>query len=696
MKHDSSEQQTDLLIEIGTEELPPKALKNLSEAFVDGICTGLENLKINYRMATPFATPRRLAVIIKGIDCQQAARDIERRGPAIRAAFDANGAPTKAASGFARSCGVEVAALETIKTDKGEWLVFRSVEAGKATAELIPGVVEDALAILPIPKRMRWGSNDFEFIRPVHWIVLLLGDTVIETEIMGIKAGRETFGHRFHHPQAISLDNASDYNRVLEREAHVQAVFSTRQAKISILVQEAAELVGGFAVIDEDLLTEVTSLVEWPVAVTGQFSEEFLEVPSEALIAAMKGHQKYFHVVDENQKLLPYFIAISNIESQQPEVVQSGNERVIRPRLADARFFWQQDCANSLESRLEKLKTVVFENKLGTLYDKSLRIAELSGYISKHLELDELLGIRAGQLCKCDLLTEMVGEFPELQGIMGEYYAHHDQENPRVANAIAQHYMPRHWGDTLPESGLGQAVALADRLDTLVGIFGIGKAPTGDKDPFGLRRAAIGVLRILIECGLPLDLRELLDSAVASYAEGSLHADVDDQVYRYILDRLRGYYQEQGAGADSIDAVLSCLPSNLLDANLRIIAVEDFRQKPEATSLAAANKRIHNILKKVTDPIPEQADPTWFKTAQERNLYDALQNVTQQVQNEIDANDYQAALGILSGLRDVVDNFFDEVMVMDEDMQVRHNRLALLQNLSAVFLQIADVSRLQM
>jgi len=473
----------DFLVEIGTEELPPKALQGLSEAFSSALCHFLEQNQVHYNIANPFATPRRLAVLIKGVAIMQTVRETERRGPALKAAFDQNGKPTKAALGFARSCKVEVTELDKLETDKGAWLIYRCTQPGKATASLIPQIIEGALAALPIPKRMRWGNWPFEFVRPVHWVVILFGDEVIEATILGRKSGRETRGHRFHHPDPISLTQASEYAKVLEKQAYVMPTFTTRHERVRLLVEEAAADIGGEAVIDEALLNEVTSLVEWPVVITGAFDDKFLEVPPEALIASMKGHQKYFHVVNQDDKLLPRFIAVSNIESRDPDVVRAGNERVLRPRLSDAAFFWERDLKKSLASRLDDLKTVIFQNKLGSLYDKSKRVASVSGMIAQQLGSQELQGIRAAQLSKCDLMTEMVSEFPELQGIMGEYYALRDQETAGVAKAMREQYHPRFWGDTLPSTALGQALSIADKLDTLVGIFGIGQTTTSNKDP---------------------------------------------------------------------------------------------------------------------------------------------------------------------------------------------------------------------
>jgi glycyl-tRNA synthetase beta chain len=685
----------DLLVEIGTEELPPKALQKLSEAFSSALCDGLSQQKLNYSIATPFATPRRLAVLIKGVAVKQADRNMEKRGPAIAAAFDKDGQPTKAALGFARSCKVEVANLDRLETPKGEWLLHRSTQPGQTAVALIPDIIEAALAALPIPKRMRWSDLPYEFVRPVHWAVILFGDEVIETEILGVRSGRETRGHRFHHPQAIRLETPSDYAKRLEKEAHVMPSWTARRERVRVLVEEAADEIGGKAIIDEALLDEVTSLVEWPVAVAGTFDEKFLAVPKEALIASMKGHQKYFHLVNPQGKLLPYFITISHIESLQPEVVRAGNERVLRPRLSDATFFWEQDRAKSLESHLEQLKTVIFQKKLGSLYDKSQRVAELSGTIAKQLGAEELQGIRAAQLSKCDLMTEMVGEFPELQGIMGEYYARHDQETDDVAIALREQYMPRFWGDALPSNALGQALAIADKLDTIVGIFGIGQTPTGDKDPFGLRRATLGILRIMIEKRLPLDIQQLLEQAVMAYPDNSLKADTSTQVFDFIMERLKGYYQDQGVKVDSIEAVLVCRPTSPLDVDQRLRGIEGFRQRPEAESLASANKRIHNILKKAEESFSDEPNQTYFNHRAERRLYDEMEAVSEKMAPLLKQGEYQTALQHLASLREAVDHFFDHVMVMDEDRTLRINRLAFLQKLRLLFLQVADISVLQ-
>jgi len=671
----------DLLIEIGTEELPPKALPNLSKAFAEGIAKGLQKQEIVYESISAFATPRRLAVIIKAVASIQANRETERRGPSLKAAFDAEGEASKAALGFARSCGVNVSELEKLETEKGAWLIYKQTQYGQATASLIPAIIESSLAALPIPKRMRWADLPYEFVRPVHWLVILFGNDVIETEIFGIPSGRETRGHRFHHPEAIVLNSSNDYISSLENQGFVIPAFTKRRDMIRKLVTEAANELEGKAVIDDDLLNEVTCLVEYPVVITGSFDKQFLQVPAEALIAAMKGHQKYFHIVDSEAKLLPRFITISNIQSQQPDVIRAGNERVIRPRLSDAAFFWQQDCTHSLDSHIEALKTVIFQKQLGSLYDKSERVAQLTATIAKQIGVEELQAVRAAMLSKCDLMTGMVAEFPELQGIIGEYYARNDQETEAVAAAIGEQYLPRFAGDALPKTSLGQALSISDKLDTLVGIFGIGKAPTGDKDPFGLRRATIGILRIIIECKLEIDLQELLKPS-------------QTKVFDFMLERLRGYYQEQGFALETIDAVLTCRPSSPLDIDKRIRGIAAFRKLPEAESLASANKRIHNILKKAKETYPSEPDQTYFTNIEERHLYDKLEIVKQKIAPLIKTGDYKAALKHLASLRETTDKFFDNVMVMDKDQTVRINRLAFLQQIRNLFLQIADISRL--
>jgi glycyl-tRNA synthetase beta chain len=686
----------DLLVEIGTEELPPKALPTLSAAFTDGIAKGLADAGLTPAEIIPYAAPRRLAVWVKGVSRQQADQIIEKRGPAIKGAFDANGNPTKAAQAFAGSCGVAVAELGRMETDKGAWLVFRQQQAGQATAALFPAIVDKSLAALPIPKRMRWGSGTAEFVRPVHWVVMLADDSfadahVIDAEILSQRTGRHSYGHRFHAPAALEIAKPSTYAEQL-KDAYVVASFDERRDIIRLQVEKAAGQLGGTAIMPEGLLDEVTALVEWPNAVTGRFEERFLDVPQEALISTMQDNQKYFALVDANGKLMPNFITIANIESRDVAQISSGNERVIRPRFSDAEFFWTQDKKQTLESRREGLKTMVFQQKLGSLYDKSTRVAKLAGYIAQQLGADEALATRAAELGKCDLITNMVFEFTELQGIMGRYYAAHDGEPAEVAAALDEQYMPRFAGDELPQTQTGQILALAERLDTLAGIFGVGQKPTGAKDPFGLRRAALGTLRLLIEKQLPLDLADLLDKAADNLTTQLGSKPATGEMLDYILDRLRGYYQEQGIGADIVEAVAALKPSQPLDFDRRVKAVAAFRQLTAAESLAAANKRISNILKKVEGDIPSHVEPGLLQEPAEKALAQAVSVQENTVLPLFAAGDYEAALLSLASLREPVDQFFTDVMVMVDDMALRNNRLALLNHLRGLFLRVADLS----
>jgi glycyl-tRNA synthetase beta chain len=685
----------DLLIEIGTEELPPKALKKLSLAFLTGIKTGLEKAGLSFVSIKPFASPRRLALLVSELTEQTPHKHIERRGPALQAAYGEDGCPTQAAIGFARSCGVEVEDLDKLETDKGSWLMYQSEQPGQATSQLIPDLVLVALEALPIPKRMRWGDLDSQFVRPVHWVVLLFGHEVIDAELLSVKAGRTTYGHRFHHPEPIEIPAPSEYEVLLESEGKVVADFDRRATTVRAQVESMAIELKGQAVINDALLEEVTAMVEWPVAVAGQFEERFLAVPQEALISTMAANQKYFHLVDEQNRLMPYFITVSNIESRDERKVRAGNERVIRPRFADAEFFWNQDRKQRLDTRLEQLKTVIFQQQLGTLFDKTQRNTKLAATIATELGADKQLAIRAAELSKCDLLTEMVGEFPNLQGTMGRYYAQHDGEAPAVAEAIDHYYRPRFAGDALPEGVISQTLALADRLDTLIGIFAIGQLPTGDKDPYALRRAALGVLRIMIENKVDLDLHQLLTQA-AHHFDSAIGADkAVEPVMEFILDRLRAYYQEQGIRPDVLDAVTALKPVRPVDINKRIHAVNTFRQLPEAESLAAANKRSGNILKKVKGKLPETINPDLLVEEAEQKLYQALTDLNKTVAPLLANSDYEPALQKLAGLRKTVDTFFDDVMVMVEDSGLRDNRIALLNQLHGLFLQVADISRLQ-
>jgi glycyl-tRNA synthetase beta chain len=685
----------DLLVEIGTEELPPTALDRLSLAFMQGIAEGLKSADLSFAEIKRYASPRRLAVLVTDLVTAQEDRMVERKGPALKAAYDDSGNPTKAAEGFARSCGVSVDQLEQQETPKGTWLVFQQKQAGKNTSELIPKIIENSLSALPIPKRMRWGSRSEEFVRPVHWVVLLFGDAVIPAEILGQQTGRSTRGHRFHRPDSIEISTPADYLSQLLEQGMVYADMEQRKEIIRKQVMETAAAAGAKAIIDEDLLNEVNALNEWPVPVMGSFDESFLEVPAEALVQAMQGHQKYFPVVADDGSLRPNFITISNIESQDPSQVSSGNERVISPRFKDAAFFWEQDLKQPLDAHLERLKSVVFQDKLGTLYDKTQRVAQLAQTIAQQTDSDPALAKRAAELCKCDLMTNMVNEFPKLQGIMGSYYATKSGEDAQVAAAMKEVYLPKHAGDDLPAGECGRAIAVADRLDTLVGIFAIGQKPTGVKDPFGLRRAALGVLRILIETPLDLDLEDMLKQAAAGLADKvDSNAAVAD-VFDYMMDRLKAYYTDRAITADVIDAVLACRPTRPADFDLRVKAVTEFRKLPEAASLSAANKRIRNILKKSVEEYPAQPDATIFQEETEQQLYNKLAELTPVVEPLFAAGDYTQALKLLAALRESVDGFFDDVMVNCEETDLRQNRLALLSSLSAMFLSAADLSRLQ-
>lgn len=687
-------EQRDLLIEIGTEELPPKALRRLAEAYADGVRSGLAKHELRHGELCYYVTPRRLAVLVRDVPVAQADRVVERRGPALNAAFDEEGNPTKASLGFARSCNVTVDELSRLETEQGAWLVCRSVQQGVATRELIPGIVEQALAALPVPKRMHWGSLRAEFVRPVHWLVLLFGDEVIEAELYGVRAGRETRGHRYHHPAPIYIATPSSYAPLLETEGRVLPDFDERKEAIRGEIVETARAAGGTAVIDEALLDEVTALVEWPVALLGDFEPRFLKLPPEPLISTMKGNQKYFHLVDGEGKLLPHFITVCNIESRDPAQVRAGNERVIRPRFADAEFFWEQDRRLTLERRGEQLKGVLFQAKLGSLYDKSQRVAALAAEIARELDADRELAARAAQLAKCDLLTHMVGEFPELQGVMGRYYALAEGLPAELAEALDEQYLPRQAGDRLPATATGRALAIADKLDTLVGIFAIGQIPSGDKDPYALRRAALGSLRIFIECALPLDLDTLLQHAAHGYG-GIANNGVATAVFDFMMERLRAYYLEAGIRPDVFEAVLANRPTRPHDFDLRMRGVAAFRELPEAESLAAANKRIRNILKQAGSETSAAVAVSLLTEPAERALHHAIEDLRGEVTRLFDAGDYAGALMRLAVLREPVDGFFDQVMVMTDDPALRRNRIALLADLQGLFSRAADLSRLQ-
>lgn len=690
--------RADLLVEIGTEELPPKPLRALSEAFGDALCDRLEAKILGKHTCTVFATPRRLAVLVHDVPFNQPDRDVERRGPALDAAFDADGKPTRAAEGFARSCGVEVNHLERMETAGGGWLLFRSTQVGESTQTLLPGIVEEALARVPIARRMRWSDLDVEFARPVHWIMLLHGEHAIDGTVMGIRTGGSTRGHRFHHPQSLEIGEPSNYAGALYGGAHVVADFSARKEMIRTQVDEAADILGGRAVVDDDLLEENTALVEWPVAITGSFDVLYLSLPDCVLKATMQGHQRYFPVMAEDGSLMPHFIAISNIESRNPDTVRDGNERVIRPRLADAAFFFEADRRQPLAERREALKDVVFQDRLGSLYEKSERVSRLAGVVAIAMGQSPeavKLARRAGALYKCDLLTSMVGEFPELQGEMGREYALADGEELQVANGIGESYRPRFAGDRIPSTETGRALSIAERLDTLVGIFLIGQAPTGDKDPFALRRAALGILRIIIEGELPLDLRKLLRSTVDGYEKFPDASGVTDEVMEFVLERLKAYFVDQGIPVDVFFAVHAREPTEPFDFAKRVFAVDAFRKLPEAASLASANKRIQNILKQAEDAVPARVDDSLFAEDAEWNLAAKTLGLSPRVRELLKNRDYTTAMTNLAGLRESVDDFFDNVKVMDDDQRLRKNRLALLQSISNLFLETADISRLQ-
>jgi len=686
---------SELLIEIGTEELPPKALSKLSDAFTAGVTKGLAEAGFAFGAEQSYATPRRLALSIKDVPASQPDRIVEKKGPNLKAAYDADGKPTKAVEGFARSCDVSVDQLEQQETDKGTWLVFKAKEKGKAIADLLPAIVETALSKLPIPKRMRWGSGDVEFVRPVHWVVLMHGKNVIDCEILGVKSSNTTQGHRFHSSKKLKIASADEYEELLKSKGFVVANIEARKKIICDQVESIAGKLKGKAVMDDDLVNEVSALVEWPVAVAGEFDEDFLSVPAEALIKTMQDNQKYFPVVDKDGQLKNYFITISNIESKTPEKVKAGNERVIRPRLADAKFFWEQDLKQPLEYHVEALKNVVFQEKLGSIYDKVIRVGASAQLLAQKLDVDKDQVIRAAVLSKADLMTSMVGEFPSLQGVMGRYYAQAANEPEAISIAIEEQYMPKGAGDNTPSSVMGQILALSDRIDTLVGIFTIGQKPTGEKDPYALRRAALGVLRIILDCELDLDLKALVGNAVNVLSKTVDASAVEKEVLAYIMERLRAYYLDRNISADVFDAVSSLKPTRPLDFDKRIKAVSAFREMPEATSLAAANKRVGNILKKSNVAANDVINQGLFEEEAEKILFNELTSLSDTVKPLFDQGDYESALCKLSVLREPVDKFFDTVMVMTDDEAVRNNRIALLNKMSALFLRAADLSRLQ-
>ena len=741
-----SVERRDFLVEVGTEELPPKSLRALELAFTSGVRSGLEAAGLTFKSSTSFATPRRLAVWVKKLAAQQPQQDIKRRGPPVSAAFDAAGQPTRAALAFAQTCGVSLESLQRLDEGKGTFLFHIGTKPGAPAVELLPGIVRTALDGLPVARRMHWGSSSAEFVRPVHWLVMLFGKDVIPATILDTSAGAVTRGHRFHAPKPIRVTSAASYESALRTRGYVLASFAARRDLIKERVIAAATQLGGQALISDALLDEVTALVEWPVPLAGRFEARFLALPREALISTLQDHQRYFPVEDAAGKLMSHFITVSNIESRDPDKVREGNERVVRPRLADAAFFWEQDRKEPLSARRERLDAVTFQAKLGSLGDKTRRVRALAGEIAAARGAERAESERAAELCKCDLLTAMVGEFPELQGIMGTYYALADGEAPEVAVAIREHYLPRGAGDELPATHAGVAVAIADKLDTLTGIFAIGEKPTGAKDPFGLRRAAIGVLRILIETGLDLDLRRFISRAVelalvdvervrsaAAARKAAAEAEktgagggmapsaqkpgqapkpppspdvIAIEVYDYIMERLRAYYLERSDSAASpsiggaaittemFDAALATRPASPLDFDARLKALSAFLELPEAVSLTAANKRIANILRKSSEKGDGEVAVDSLKEEAEVRLFDAMRAMRDAVSTATAQREYANALGRLAQLRPAIDAFFDQVMVMDEDPRLRANRLALLSQLHGLFSGVADLSRL--
>ncbi|MEZ7831376.1 MAG: glycine--tRNA ligase subunit beta [Gammaproteobacteria bacterium] len=683
----------DFLVELGTEELPPKALLKLSKSFQAGVIEGLKKESLAHGEVKSFATPRRLAVLVCALDEKQADRLTQKFGPAVKAAFDTHGNPTRAADGFAKSCGVLVADLGRAPKDGVEKLSFSSTLPGKSTNELLPAIVDGALAKLPIPKRMRWGASRDEFVRPVHWLVMLFGEEVVPSTIMGVESGADSFGHRFHHPDKIRIGKPIEYEALMLEPGNVVADFAKRRELIRKAILTEGEKLNANTVVDESLLDEVTGLVEYPVALTGQFDELFLQVPSEALILAMKSHQKCFYLLNTNQELLPYFVTVSNIRSNEPSQVIKGNERVIRPRLADAKFFYETDKQKPLEDRLDQLKKVVFQEKLGTVYDRSLRVANLAKFIAAETGENEAQSERAAMLSKCDLVTNMVGEFAELQGLMGSYYAANDGEPEPVVTAISEQYMPKYAGDDLPSTPLGSLLAVADKLDSIVGLFAIGQPPTGSKDPFALRRSAIGVLRIMVENQLDLDLLACIEASLGEF--GSLETDpkTAEKVFDFMLERFRSWYSDEGIPSNVFQSVMEIKPRKPHDFAKRIQAVSRFVQLAESAALAAANKRVSNLLVKVdAASLETEVSEALLIDDAEKILFQQLHEKELRTAPLFNSGNYTSGLAELAQLKDSVDGFFDNVLVMCDDKSVQNNRIALLQRLRNIFLKVADIS----
>lgn len=690
----------DFLVEIGTEELPPKALRSLMDAFAENLEREIDASRLGHGSLKAYASPRRLAVTVDRLACAQEDRTVEQKGPPLGVAFDADGNPAPPALAFAKKCGVQVSELGRIRTEKGEWLSCELSEPGREATALMPQAVEKALALLPIPRRMRWGAGEAEFVRPVHWVVMLHGSEVVEATIMGLGTGRESRGHRFHANHPIAIPEPAAYPAVLETGGRVVADFDERRRRIEEGVRKAAATAGGSVVEAEGLLDEVAALVEWPVPIVGAFDAEFLELPREAVISTLTAHQRYFPVADAEGRLLPRFITVANLESSDPDQVREGNERVIRPRLADAAFFWNSDRRSSLDSRQAALENVVYQRGLGSLYDKSARVAAIASAMATELGVAPAPVERAAMLAKCDLLTGMVGEFPELQGTMGRYYAEADGETDAVATAVGEHYLPRYAGDALPSTIEGQLLSVADKLETIAGVFALDKKPSGNRDPFALRRAALGIVRILIECRLDIDLKAAIQQAIeAQPLPGAGPEVLAAELYSFVTERLRSYLVDRDANlsTETFDAVLAREPRSMLDFAGRLVAVQAFVAMDEASSLAGANKRIANILKKSAGdelPVSQSVDTALFEYPAETELHDAVAAAANEAAPLLEKRDYTAALRRLAELKTPVDRFFDEVLVMSDDERLRNNRLALLAALRELFLRVADVSRL--
>ena len=682
----------DFLFEIGTEELPPKHVEKLAAHLAEFFTSGLKESGLNFEKYRYFATPRRLAVLVYGLALRQSDQTIEKRGPALAAAYDSEGNPSKALLGFARSCGVEAHELSTVDTDKGPWIIFSKTEAGQNASALLPAIAEKAIQLLPIAKRMHWGTQKISFVRPVHWIVFMHGPNLVPCTLLGKAAGKLSYGHRFHHPDAIVINTPDDYENTLERVGGVIADFAKRKAQIK---QQALQIAreDQTVIIHESLLDEVTGLVEQPHVLLGKFDPSFLKVPQEALMSAMQEHQKYFPIVDRDGVLQPCFVITANINSTHPEHVIAGNEKVIRPRLADAKFFYETDGKHTLTAKNALLKTIIFQDKLGTLYEKAERNSALARKIAAKIGANPDVAARAALLAKADLASAMVGEFPDLQGTMGYYYALNDGESIDVALAIKQHYQPKFSGDQLPDTLAGLAVALADKLDSMVGIFAIGQIPSGDKDPFALRRSALGIIRIIIDKALPLDLADMIDDSIALYQDKVTQPSTRENVLDFILARFRAHYKEQGVATEIIQSVENLKPTRPLDFEKRIRAVEQFIALPEAQALSAANKRVQNILKKQdSTPNTGTLNPALLIENAEKKLAEKIQAKENRLKPLFAAGNYSDALLLLADLKDEVDPFFDQVMVMVEDEALRNNRLLLLTKLRNLFLHVADIS----